>query len=62
MPIEGKIKVIKMPENETTEQQIPDHPMRDIKISLSILLVVYRFHNIEVVQLPHFQQYNGEKT
>ena len=55
MPIEGKIKVIEMPEYETTEQQIPNHPMRDIKISLSILLIVYRFHNIEIVQLPHLQ-------
>ena len=54
-----------MAEQKACERQVEDNEMTYVELILSVVPVVNRSHNVEVVQLPQFeheQQYHGQQS
>jgi hypothetical protein len=51
-----------MPEYQTTKQQIKNNPVSNIKICFCMLSIIDSFNQIKVIQLPHFDNNNCNKS
>lgn len=61
LPIEHKVKIVKVPKYEAAEQEIEDNPVWHVKVRFSMLFIINSFNQIEIEDLPPLNHNDDHK-